>query len=348
MKKDIEVLAGLLVRIMDEGIQDDTDFFDLAATGELIRRITALETDQVPDEAIEAIRKYEQALDKGFDIEVGTSPILQASLDRLEKFSKRDIMERRGEEYEDLLDAVEDSLAYTVAAYKAGVIEAPEVRRSGQQAYQRIYALAHRVPELWDYAEERYLGAADDPDFPGLYAFFEPLRLYSSFNLALEDSFYLMSGSKRKELIEKALDNVSKKKTSPRETVVEKLREKFSRLEQLIPVNTVRLDPVALFKGDKKEPPRMKILRDFTSLQLIQDEKGLCLTVERGHSLEVKHASLDKVILSPKRVSNHTTRLKSGIGPFSGRLELAVLIDGETIELPGFLLQPGNNGVDRG
>lgn len=192
MSRNIKLLSDLLEEILREGIKDESDFFDLAATGELLRRTILIEEDP-PKDAVELVEKYDEFLKKEkFELNFTPVQVLDAALKNLEDFAKKTVYERYEEEYEDLLDSIEDALAMVASAARAGIIKEREVDELGQMARKRARSIAHELVELWDYAEERYEAASDDPDFPGLYSYLEELIVYSSFQQELRDLFRSM------------------------------------------------------------------------------------------------------------------------------------------------------------
>jgi hypothetical protein len=160
------------------------DFVSLAITGEWLRRALMMCEEPQP-EGQAVLAEYDSAL----PLFEQTQPLeldknISGALMDVTEYSKQDILMRDTNAGEDLLLAIDEVMAVAVAACRVGWIDEDELTRLSQKCIDEMWAAAHRLNDLWEYAEHREYSFCC-PDYPQAYHWWECLAQLSPFRIRL-------------------------------------------------------------------------------------------------------------------------------------------------------------------
>lgn len=106
-------------------------------------------------------------------------------LEALVEWAGTKMSRRLPEEAETLLDGLEQLLSVGAVLCRRGWMDREELLAVAGLAAEEVRGLAPHMCEVWEIADDRTLMSLDDPELPGLYAFWEEAARFAPSRLAL-------------------------------------------------------------------------------------------------------------------------------------------------------------------
>lgn len=216
-----KAFADSVIRIMDDperewrkpGQGQVNDFCGLAIAGESLRRLCQghFEEDDGPQPyAFETLDKYDQFLSK-YEGETPTTleDDLESVLLDLRVYAGLSAAAKRDEfAYSDAcnhLEELEQILMLAVASWRARrALDEHVVLRMGNRAREAIFEMEERLTNLAEFAWRRELNYGSDPNFIGLYDFWDQLSWYAPSHLEIMS--VVRDAARKERIIEKVMD----------------------------------------------------------------------------------------------------------------------------------------------
>jgi hypothetical protein len=359
MSNHAEILVQALREALSEEIHSEEQFAELAATGELLRREMVLSSNP-PEGASDILGRYENTL-KSMPGKVATraQARLQDMLGGLALLADRcsDVVD--SDQLKVQLDGVDEALSLAAAAGRAGHLTEAKVEALGETARLAIARLAPRLPDVWQYAEDMELAYGPDPDYPGLFSFWEELACMAESRLYMETAIATayMDPVRRQALYEKAKAILC---PEPKESLAERIVKWLTeRAEELADSLRVRA-PVAATashyaaSGWRNAPGLMGMisgalpvgvvagLPDITVLaeapgliSIVQKGKLLAIELPRGSKLTAVKVVADGNPVKPaKTIEKNRIEIPIREIPPNAHIHVSFKLDGTVLELP--------------
>lgn len=182
MTKHIEILSTLLQEILDRELSTEGDFATLAATGEQLRRAVQM-LEEPAEQTLALMRRYDERIAK-FDHQVlpRLFEIIWSVVADLDQYMSDERDQLVGQ---DLLLALDDALSIASALTRTGHLAEADVGALANQATTAIASRASRLPELWQFAENRECTFGPDEQEPQRFAFWDELACFAATRTAL-------------------------------------------------------------------------------------------------------------------------------------------------------------------
>lgn len=218
--------ADSVLRIMEDperpwrkpGEGQANDFCALGVAGENLRRLIEghFEEDdgRIPPRAVETLEKYDRFLSKyEGDVPTSLEDDLESILLDLRAYAKLTGQDRK-DCYEQAccwLDEMEQVLMIAAAAWRGRrAIDESVVLRMGNRACEAISEIEVEIRDLADFAWDREMPFGSDPNFIGLYAFWDQIHWYSKANMTVAK--VVRDAARREKLIEQVVASDKKKR----------------------------------------------------------------------------------------------------------------------------------------
>jgi hypothetical protein len=177
MTAHIEILSTLLQEILDRELSTEADFATLTATGEQLRRAVQM-LEEPAEQAVALMRRYDERIAK---FEHQTLPRLFEILGNVVADLDQYMSDERDQLVgQDLLLALDDVLSIASALARTGHLKEADVNVLAEQATTAIASRASRLPELWQFAENREHAFGPDEQAPQRFAFWDELAYFAA------------------------------------------------------------------------------------------------------------------------------------------------------------------------
>ncbi len=333
MEEHITLFVENLEDILAKGISHQDDFATLAITGEQLRRALLLASADHP-RAHDALARYDALLtDHEGPVTSGLAESLDAALAELKAQAFAPGHRKDPEAAEEGAMWVEEVLCVAAARHRAGQMSAERLGALARKAQDGVGGLAARLYDLWELADDRSLAFAQDPDFPGLFSWWENLAALSEARLELQGALAIRSSQVDPARLRDAVDVVSRGLAqSPAPSFGERLAAFLDMVSEWAAPAPLPADAY----GSTDGPPEVETLGGREDLiTLLLEEGALVLMAAPGHGLELESAALDDgraATATPQ--GEEGLRLKLPDAAAGSTLTVVVRVDGETVRLP--------------
>jgi hypothetical protein len=270
MNQYVELFAENVQEVLDRKPESENDFVSLAVAGEQLRR-SQLIAEETSVMAARVLERYDDFLSRyRGQVPAGLERDLSGALVELEVYARAPSWGRDAGDGEEILMGIEQVLSVAAAARRIGRQPEEELKRLASMARDRIADLTPELQDLWQFAEDRLLTFAPDPDCPELFDWWEELAQFSPSRVELQVAL------KNRLVLEKAVERYAD--SLSRKPLIEKLKEKIDELGSiLVPMPQISPQP-AYFSSDEGTPPDVVPVHDFDGLlHVLREDRHLAL-----------------------------------------------------------------------
>jgi hypothetical protein len=355
------------------------DFSALIPVGERLRRAANLLQD-VPVEAARALTSYDSFLPR---MPKALARRLARELDKVlsEVGQLADPTGKGGlpQDGETALQGLDEILSLVAAAGRAGHLGPVEVGALGETARTAVAKLAPRLPNLWQFAEDTELAYGPDPDYPGLFSFWEELARLAQSRCDMEAALAAayMDPARRQALFEKAKAILC---PEPKESLAERLARwveecarGLSEPLMLAPVPASAAGfaahpgwarsragvepPSSGFARMSSEvpgphveaPPRVRVLADVPGLiSILQNGEALVIVLpEAASPVSVRVSAGGKSVRLRRTVERNRIEIPTAGIAKTAHIHVRFRLDGKSVELPPVGMSRGEGNRER-